>query len=181
MVVSTSYFPSIQSIAAIADGALIQARESFQKHSDRNRCRVMTSQGVKLLTVPIVGGRGVRASIDQVEVDYSLPFQREHLRTITTAYRSAAYYDHFIEQVEPLFSIQERYLFDLNCRITEELLRILRLDSSLHFTEQFGTVCPLAPPSERSATPYFQVFADRQPFAPNLSVLDWIFCCGYWC
>jgi hypothetical protein len=30
----------------------------------------------------------------------------------------------------------------------------------------------------QTSAPYYQIFADRHGFIPNLSVLDWIFHCG---
>lgn len=173
MIISTAYFAPIAAIEAIARGqAVIEAHETFQKHSHRNRAAVMTADGVRLLSVPVIGGRGIRKPIREVEIDYTLPFQREHLRTITAAYRSAAYYEHFIDRIEPLFALRERYLFDLNCRITEELLSILKIDAPLLFTKQFEGTQPMP---EMSVAPYFQVFSDRQPFAANLSILDYLF------
>ncbi len=154
----------------------MEAHENFQKHSPRSRARIMTADGVKQLSVPIVGGRGIRSAIGEVRVDYSEPFQRTHLRTIRSAYASAPYFDHFFPLIEPLFALREERLIDLNSQITERLLEILRLpQSSLLYTSQFtGTQHP-----EQKTAPYYQVFSHLHPFAPNLSVLDYLFCCGY--
>lgn len=173
MVISTAYFPPIGAMELLARGeAVIEAHENFQKHSLRNRASVMTAHGVRLLTVPVVGGRNVRCPIREVEIDYTLPFAREHLRTIMTAYRSAAYYEHYIDRIEPLFSLREKYLFDLNCRVTESLLSILKSNSPLRFSDEF--VGAQAMPA-MSVEPYFQLFSDRQPFAADLSILDYLF------
>lgn len=152
--------------------ASIEAHETFQKHSPRNRAQVMTADGVRLLTVPVVGGRNVRCAVREVKIDYTLPFQREHLRTIMTAYRSAAYFEHYIDRIEPLIWLREKYLFDLNCTIAERLLEILKSPAKLTLTEKFVGAQPMP---EMSIEPYFQVFSDRQPFVPNLSILDYLF------
>ncbi len=177
MIISTAYFPPINHIGAlIQEDTFIEAHENFQKHSERNRAKIMTATGVQTLSVPVVGGRGIRRSIRDVEVDYRENFQSQHLKSIMTAYRSAPYYEHFFDKIEPLFSINEKYLFDLNCRITESLLTILKQKSELRFTDDFAGA---QTPNKYSETPYYQVFSDRVPFAENLSVLDWIFCNGF--
>lgn len=175
--IATSYLPNLNNFIAIARGGVtIEACESFQKHSNRNRAQIMTADGVKLLTVPLIGGRSVKLPITGVEVDYSTNFQRDHWRTVMTAYRSSPYWEHFEQSIEKLFTIKERYLFDLNCRITEELLNILKIETTLKFTTSYiGT----SEPTQYSMPPYFQTFGDRQPFAPNLSILDWILCNGF--
>ncbi len=175
--ISTAYFPPIDHFAALANGtAVVERHENFQKHSVRNRARIMTATGVQTLSVPVVGGRGVRLPITQVEVDYSTNFQREHKRAITTAYRSAPYFEHFWDKIEPLLETKERFLIDFNTYITQQLLKILKQPASLETTTEF---CGAVTPPTFSDTPYFQVFGDRQPFIPNLSIMDWIFCNGF--
>ncbi len=177
MIISTTYFAPINHFAALSSGeAIIEAHETFQKHSPRNRAKIMTADGVKLLTVPLVGGRGVRVPITKAEVDYSTNFQREQWRTIVSAYRSSPYWDHFSERIETLFELRPKYLFELNNQITKELLKILKFNVELRFTNSFNGV--VEPPIFNDK-PYFQVFGDRQPFAANLSILDWIFCNGF--
>ncbi len=173
MIISTAYFPPISHILALRDGAIVEAKENFQKHSVRNRAEIMTATGVQCLSVPIVGGRGVRAPISEVRIDHSEPFQREHLRSVFTAYRSAPYFEHFIDRIEPLFTLNEKFLLDYNTRILQEILSILRIDIEVRYTEEFIGVNKC---SEPVVEPYFQVFSDRQPFIGNLSILDSIFC-----
>lgn len=174
MILHTSYFPPIDDFAALLhNDTLIEAHETFQKRSSRNRCEIMTASGVQTLSVPIIGGRGVRLPIREVRVDHSEKFASQHLKAIHTAYRSAPYFEHFIDKIEPLFSLSDNFLFDMNCRITEELLAILKHPRSLSFTEEF-TGCTTPEPHCRE--PYYQVFSDRQSYAKNLSILDWLFC-----
>ncbi len=174
MVISTAYFPPVSYIEALRDGAMVEACENFQKHSPRNRARIMTASGVLTLSVPLVGGRGVRGGIKEIQVDNNEAFAREHLKSVVTAYRSAPYFEHYIDGIEKLISEKYRFLFDKNCAITEYFLRLFKLPSTLSFTTEFcGTV---EPNYDQGA--YYQVFSDRQPFVENLSILDYLFCCG---
>ncbi len=180
---STAYFPPIDSFVAISRGeALIEVNETYQKHSYRNRTKIMSAGGTQLLTVPIIGGRGVKSPIKEVEVDYSTNFQRQHIKAIISSYRSAPYWEHFSDRVLKMCEIKEKYLLDLNCRITEELLSLMRIDAKLQFTESFigvskGSNEEIANYSTQH--PYYQVYGHKYPFEANLSILDWLFCEGY--
>lgn len=176
MVLSTTYFPSIAWIEAHATGEVqIEACENFQKQTSRNRCRIMTANGVERLVVPIIHNGGAKIPIREARVDYTMPWQRTHARAVMSAYRSSPYWEHFSDRIMPLFELRHTFLFDLNCQITEQLLSILKTDSPLVFTEQFRGA--QEPPTITHAE-YYQVFSERLPFEANLSVIDAIFCEG---
>ncbi|MEG1414028.1 MAG: WbqC family protein [Mucinivorans sp.] len=176
MVLTTTYFPSLRWIEAQREGATIEAHENYQKQSSRNRCRIMTAGGVQCLTVPVVHGAGRKVAIQDTRIDWVMPWQRTHARAVMAAYRSAPYWEHFQDAIMPLFDLHETFLLDLNTRITTRLLEILKLNSSISFTTKFEAVAQEPPPI--ISVPYYQVFADRYPFAENLSVVDAIFCEG---
>lgn len=153
--------------------ARVEACENYQKQSIRNRTVIMTASGVERLTVPVVHTGGAKVAVRDVRVDYAMPWQRVHSRAVMSAYRSAAYWEHFEQRVMPLFELRERFLFDLNERIARELLDMLKISAPIVYTDVFEGA--QEPPITRSAE-YYQVFSDRQPFARDLSVLDAIFC-----
>lgn len=176
----------------------IEACENFQRQTCRNRAAVMTAGGVRALTVPVVWRHHEKMPVRDVRIDHTLPWQREHLRTLKAAYASAPYFDHYFGVLEPFYSAARRpeFLFDLNAALTEVLLKMLKLPGGLKFSETYTPAATLQAgedlrgrisrkpelhatedPSFR-APHYWQVFADRQPFAPNLSVVDLLFCEG---
>lgn len=150
----------------------------------------MTADGMRSLIVPVIHSSNM--AIRQIEIDYTLPWQRTHLRTIEAAYRSAPYFEHYFERIEDLFATRHRWLFDLNCETTSRLLEIFGLDSKLVFTTAYDPhpteqdFRNSISPKPRQAIvdpdfdprPYYQVFSERLPFAPNLSALDLLFCEG---
>ncbi|MEG2865795.1 MAG: WbqC family protein [Mucinivorans sp.] len=175
MVLSTAYFPNISWIEAFKQGARIEIHENYQKQTARNRCRIMTASGSECLTVPLQHTGGLKVATCDVLIDYATPWQRTHSRAVMAAYRSAPYWAHFEGLIMPLFDIHEKYLFDLNQKITERLLEVLKIDRELVYTTRFvGAVTP-----PRTTSPeYYQTFSDRLPFERDLSVIDAIFCEG---
>lgn len=202
MLLSTAYLGNIQYFSKLVSGeAQIEAHENFQKQTYRNRCEVMTAGGVRALTVPVVWDHHIKMPVREVRIDYTLPWQREHWRTLRAAYAAAPYFDHYAERLAPFYderAYRPERLFDLNTDVTVLLLRLLGLPETFRHTEDYVPSAPLDTavaagdfrevishkPRLRRTDPgfrapeYYQVFADRMPFAPNLSVVDLLFCEG---
>lgn len=201
MRVATAYLGNIQYFGKLVSGARIEAHENFQKQTYRNRAEVMTAAGVRPLTVPVVWDHRAKMPIREVRIDYTLPWQREHWRTLKAAYAAAPYFDHYAEWLSPFYderTYRPERLFDLNSDLTSLLLRLFGLPETLPFTEDYAVPVPpdaavvagdfrevishkprLKRPDPTFAAPeYYQVFADRVPFAPNLSAVDLLFCEG---
>lgn len=202
MLLSTAYLGNIQYFSKLATGdAQIEGSENFQKQTYRNRADIMTAGGVRALTVPIVWNHGDKMPIREVRIDYTLPWQREHWRTLKAAYTAAPYFDHYAEKLAPFYDAPDyrpEFLFDLNGSLTEALLLLLGLSVNLTLTTDYTLPTALdeapamgdfrecishkprlsRPDPEFAAPRYYQVFEERQPFAPNLSVADLLFCEG---
>lgn len=201
MLVTTAYLGNLQYFSKLASGAAIEGCENFQKQTYRNRAEVMTATGVRTLTVPIVWDHRAKMPIRSVCIDYTLPWQREHWRTLTAAYAAAPYFDHYAERLAPFYDptyYHPATLFELNSDLTTRLLGLLGLPGTLLVTDEYTAPAPLdtaaaagdfrdiishksrlrRPDPTFRAPEYYQVFADRNPFAPNLSVVDLLFCEG---
>lgn len=201
MLVTTAYLGNIQYFGKLAAGAAVEGCENFQKQTYRNRAEVMTAAGVRTLTVPVDWDHYTKMPICEVRIDYTLPWQREHWRTLTAAYAAAPYFDHYAEKMAPFYderTYRPQTLWQLNHDLTLLLLNLFHLPGELHYTEDY--VPPVSPdaavaagdfrevishkprlkrPDPTFAAPeYYQVFADRIPFAPNLSAVDLLFCEG---
>lgn len=201
VLVTTTYLGNIQYFGKLAAGARIEAHEHFQKQTYRNRAEVMTAAGVRTLSVPIGWDHRAKMPIREVRIDYTLPWQREHWRTLTAAYAAAPYFDHYAERLAPFYdsaTYRPETLWQLNEELTGRLLGLLGFPDGRTYTEDYRPLVSLDAAAEAGdfreiishkprlkrpdpsfAPPeYYQVFADRLPFAPNLSVVDLLFCEG---
>ena len=201
MLVTSVYLGNIQYFGKLVQGARVEGRENFQKQTYRNRAEVMTAGGVRTLSVPVVWDHRAKMAIREVRIDYTLPWQREHWRTLRSAYAAAPYFDHYAERLATYFDervYRPERLWDLNSDLTRLLLELTGLPEIVPFTEDYTAPAPLdaaaaagdfreiishkprlrrSDPTFRPPT-YYQVFSDRIPFAPNLSVVDLLFCEG---
>lgn len=196
VILSTAYFPPIQYISKIfrAEQVELEVMENFGKQSYRNRCEIMTANGILPLTVPVDHANS-GLPIKEMRINYITPWQRLHLKGIKTAYTAAPYFDYFFDEIAPIFERNDKWLLDLNEAALETVLELLRIKKEIVKTTDFIKEYPseiadfrngIHPkPAHRvqdpefTAKPYRQVFSDKQPFAPNLSILDLIFCEGY--
>ena len=181
------YFGSVEYWSALVNGGddvVIDIGEHYVKRSDRNRTEIMTAGGVMQLSVQLRHANKPRQPMRKMEIDYSKRWQHQHLVAIESAYRSSPYYEHYGELFKPLFEKEWHHLVDLNLAILESICKILRVPMP-RISEEYVVASEgdidmrkKRPETEFVAKPYIQVFSDREPFAPNLSIFDLVMCEG---
>ena len=78
ILVNTAYFPPVQYFSKIKECSeiLIEQYESYGKQSYRNRCDIMTANGIMTLSVPVVKGASIKILTKDVQIDYSTNWQK---------------------------------------------------------------------------------------------------------
>jgi hypothetical protein len=190
---STAYLPPIQYFVHLLgnDEINIERCENFVKQSYRNRCRILSGNGILPLIIPILKSGVLKTPVNNVRPDYSLPWQKLHLISIQSAYGSAPFFDDYAYRLNAFYSRRYDTLFELNHQLFTEILNILGLKINVIFTEEFHSpgsellLCDyrysIHPKIAWDADPkfypqsYYQVFNDRFGFVPNMSIVDLIF------
>lgn len=184
----TSYFPPISYMAALLreENPLIEIYETYPKQTFRNRCTTMTANGVQSLSIPVSKPFGNHTKTADIVISYQTPWQQIHKRTLFSAYKASPYFDHYFSRFEAIFDKKTINLVELNNEILSELFKILKVKKTIVLTNDYmkssdeiidyRTV--FNPKKDFVATDfptYYQVFCEKHPFAPDLSILDLIF------
>ena len=183
---TTAYFPSISYMARFLkeDAPVVEIWETYHKQTYRNRCRVMTANGVESLSVPVVKVNGNHTMTKDVAISRIEPWQHIHSRCLESAYKASPYFDHYYDYLQPIFEDRFERLIDLNDAALEAVLKMLKVRKDIVHTTDYEregendlreAFNPKKTESADLFPTYYQVFSEKFPFAPDLSVLDLVF------
>lgn len=205
MLLSTAYFPPIEYFAKIAEGfdlspdpvkpsvVYLDACEHYQKQSYRNRCKYCTESGVQTLSFPIVHeGDTYNLPVSRIRIDWSTPWLRQTENAIETAYDSSAYFEYYRDGLFDVLDSRPEYLWDFNLQIIKYFLEktgiVADIRETTEYTPQNSGIYGedlrevIHPKRDNGiltqlklGKPYFQVFARKHGFIPNLSIMDLLF------
>ena len=98
----------------------MEACENYQKQSYRNRCRILTSNGVEALNVPVVHENGTFSlPVKEIRVDYSTPWVLRTERAIESAYSSSPFFIYYRDALFAILDSHPATLWELNRRIID--------------------------------------------------------------
>ena len=181
----TAYLPSIEYVSLFlkAEDASIELFETYQKQSCRTRTNVMTANGIQTLTIPVIKTNGNHTLTKDIEISYKESWQQIHLRCLESAYRKSAYFDYYFPYFEKIYKQKFNTLIELNDFSLKTILKILKAKKEYSYTTDFEKITneddyriSLSKGTNKiEMKPYYQVFADRHGFIPNLSIIDLLF------
>lgn len=192
VILTTAYFPNIQYFSKLIqfDNILIEAKEYFQKQSFRNRCYICGANGLQALSVPLEK-HTAKTPIQDIRIAYHEAWQRNHWRSIKSAYKNSPFFEHYEDQIIPFFEKNYKYLFEMNQEILLIISDIIELKKTPALTSEYMTkyeqdwrtgIHPKTQyqKQDNSFKPavYYQVFSNKNEFMPNMSILDLLFCEG---
>jgi WbqC-like protein len=168
----------------------IEAHEHFVKQTYRNRCRILTANGVDDLSIPVIGA-GKKILIKDIKIDYKQKWLNRHWRAILSAYGKAPFFEYYADDFFSTYRKKHKFLFDLSYELLTQCLDFLQFDIAINFTNSYqalsnspkndlrSKISPKVNPNYLGAykqVTYQQVFGNN--FVDNLSVIDLIFCEG---
>lgn len=157
-------------------GALLEVCDSYSKQTLRNRCVIDGPQGPLTLTVPVERMRP-GTPVRDVRISDHGNWRRQHWNALSSSYRQSPYFEYYADDFAPFYERKREFLADFN----EDLLRlacsIIDIDVSIDRTAVYmgqDDAARQVPPTR----PYYQMFACRHGFIPDLSIADLIFNMG---
>lgn len=167
-----------------ADEVVLDVHEHFPKQTFRNRFEILGPNGRQKLVVPTLK-TGSRRTMHEVKISYRENWQKDHWKSLEAAYRRSPYFEFYEDRFRPLYTGKTETLLELNLALHTLILELCDLQIEHVLTEEY-----LLPEKvqddqrtqlkeyEAKQQSYLQVFSDRHPFVPNLSILDALFNLG---
>lgn len=196
---STTYFGPVQWYQKLntADGVLVEACENYTKQTFRNRCIIATANGPQALIVPVERPEGIdlnRCPIRDLRISDHGRWRQLHWNALQTAYSESPFFEYYADDLHPFFDRRYDFLFDFNMEICSVVCSLLDVRPSIALTKEYvkrdlldddivdyrDSIVPKRPQPDSlfSPQPYYQVFAPKTGFLPNLSILDLLFNMG---
>lgn len=171
--------------------SIIDINENYIKQTYRNRCDVMCANGVISLTINLIKPSKLKYPVKDMRIDYSKRWQHQHWRSLVSAYTNSPYFEHYADLFAPFYEKKYDFLVDYNLDLTRLVKGALGFSDDLSISEHYISpqpedtdlravispkYKPKTPEDVFKCAPYYQVFSEKMDFAPNLSIVDLLFC-----
>jgi hypothetical protein len=189
-VFSTSYLPSIEYISSLTKfpSVEIEQWENYQKQTIRNRCHILSANGIQTLLIPVMHERKIKILIKDLKICYDEPWQRIHWSALQSAYNKSPFFEFYKDEFEKIIFSNKIFLLDLNTELLKLILKILSVETEINKTSTFekkysendfrflsDSKSTSNSKLQTSNLSYPQVFSYKFGFTPNLSIVDLIF------
>jgi len=196
VILSSAYLAPVQYFSKLAAGdeVWLEINEHFLKQSYRNRCTILTANGPQNLSIPVTNGSNSKRLIQEVNISYDYPWQKQHWKAMLSAYNNAPFFEYYSDGLSPFYQSKKwKFLIDFNLEIQSAILNEMNLKCNIKKTDDFLAVGEIPagmddfrytinPKQNRqeadpcfAPTVYMQVFQEKFGFIPNLSIVDLLF------
>ena len=174
-------------------GLIIDGNAPFVKQTFRSRAVIATENGTQTLTIPVVHDGG-KVAMRDVRISEHGNWRHQHWNALVSAYRKSPFFDYYADDFAHFYEEKDGFLMDFNLRLHSVVCELLELERGIRIlapgesTEETADAIDdlrhIAEPkalgslSGYTAKPYYQVFAQRNGFIPNLSIVDLLFNMG---
>jgi hypothetical protein len=192
LLLSTSYFPPIWYFEKIfhSETLTLEAHEHFVKQTIRNRCHILSPNGIQSLIVPVVHQNRFSIPIKEIRISNEISWQQQHWRSLCAAYRRSAFFEFYQDDLAPFYERKKDFLFDFNLELMHFVIDKLKFKVEINLTTEFYPPGKINPDDGRKACDignslspekdfeYPQVFGYKNGFVPGLSIVDLLFSMG---
>ncbi|MGN1236399.1 MAG: WbqC family protein [Bacteroidaceae bacterium] len=202
---SSAYLPPVSYFCCLmaGDRVLIDSHEHYVKQTYRNRANIASSSGLMSLTIPVEHGRGGNVPMCDLKISEHGNWRHLHWQALQAAYDKSPFFEYYADDFWPFYEQKDDCgLFDYNLRLQELICSLIGLDCYVEQTSryvaegEFIDLRNVITPKSRDTNyvakemydclaggyegrgKYYQVFAERNGFLPDLSIVDLLFNMG---
>ena len=184
-----TYFPSLLFWKIILKNDFFWMKNSYyKKQTLRNRMFIHGANGKLMLSIPIRhSGINQKRFYDDVSIDSSSDWKKNHFKSLKIAYQSSPYFEFYEEDLKNFYQVETSNLYNFNLKSVELVLKWLEMgtnnrtiDFNIEIYKQSKNIKEIDNREIKKKTniKYIQTFEDKNGFIDGLSILDMIFNCG---
>ncbi|MGL5786739.1 MAG: WbqC family protein [Bacteroidales bacterium] len=176
-----------------AERTEIEIQEHFQKQSFRNRCNILSANGVMPLTIPVEKSEFKKPCLKDMKISDHGNWRHLHWNAIKSSYNSSAFFEYYRDEFAPFYEKKYEYLIDFNEAMRALIFDQLEIEREIIQTDIYDKVTPegvldlrgyaepqikIGPELNLVSKPYYQVFQTKYGFQSDLSIIDLLFNMG---
>ena len=196
MVLPCCYLAPVSHYSAYyrAEEMRLEVCDHFVKQTLRNRCYIDSPNGALALTIPVVKTEG-KTQMKDIRISDHGNWRHQHWTALESSYRQSPFFEYYADDFAPFYEKKWEFLADFNEELMALTASLLDIQKPIKRTTAYNSPLP-APPlgecyggsrkdgSSIEALPkrgsgegavYYQVFASRHGFLPDLSIVDLLF------
>ena len=168
----------------INSNILWDVHQNYIKQTYRNRTFIHSANGLQILTVPVKHSK-IKFSMLEAKIDNSIAWQKNHWRSIESAYSSSPFFEFYKDSLEKIYIKEYIYLTKFNFDIIKLILEWTDIEMKSELSKDYKigyeNSLDLRKDMENKKysfsenLKYRQVFSDKNGFLNDLSIIDLIF------
>lgn len=195
IILPSAYLAPVQYYAYLyaCPEAQVEVCDNYAKQTYRNRCLVAGANGVQALTVPIIKPQNGKSQMRDIRISDHGNWRHLHWNALLSNYERSPFFDYYADDLRHFYEQPIEFLADFNEGLQRTVLTALELTPRFVRTHAYKAtpdadtldLRQVISPKHAAdhdprfkSVPYYQVFAHKHGFLPNLSILDLLFNMG---
>ena len=194
-ILSSAYLAPVRYYSQLymAPRAVLETHDNYVKQTYRNRCVIAGPNGMQALTVPIEKPSFGKSAMRDIRISDHGNWRHLHWNALQSSYERSPFFEYYADDFRPFYEKRIDYLLDFNEGLQHTVLDLLDLHPVLQTTDSYcdeitadmvdlrEVISPKSPWQDDALfcpQPYYQVFAHKHGFLPDLSIVDLLFNMG---
>lgn len=193
VLLSSTYFGPVQWYQKLNryDVCYLESHDNYVKQTYRNRCNIAMTNGVQALSIPVEKYDSLKCPMRDIRISDHANWRHLHWNALQSAYGESPFFEYYADDLHLFFTKKWTFLYDFNLEIMLKMCQLLDIEPNIQETTTYlnaddlplqmpqitdlrDAIRPKHPLPDDAFTPipYYQVYAQKHGFIPNLSILD---------